>query len=119
MPSSNPSSDPPRVPPQLIGIIDDARRESIDTFTLEYSRGLVMASFSASGHAIEIDFELEAGEEMMQYLRSAAPSPGAKQWAVRCTDAMEVYELLVQQTGITSKGPFRIKWSVVRNETST
>jgi hypothetical protein len=26
-----------RVPPQLIGIIDDAQRASIDTFALEYS----------------------------------------------------------------------------------
>ncbi len=43
-----------KVPPQLIGIIDDARRAGADTFTLEYSRGLVMASFSARNRAVEI-----------------------------------------------------------------
>ena len=44
-----------KVPPQLIGIIEEARRDGIDGFTLEYSRGLVMASFSSRNHAGEID----------------------------------------------------------------
>ena len=60
------------MPPQLIGIIDDARREGIDTFTLEYSRALVMASFSSLNHATEIDFEFKSGDEMFRFLLAGA-----------------------------------------------
>jgi hypothetical protein len=119
MSSSTSSSGHPLVPPQLIGIIDDARRENIDTFTLEYSRGLVMASFSARNHATEIDFELEAGEEMLRYLRTAAPDAKAKRWPVRCTDGTESYDLVVQPTGSSPRGPLRITWSVASNEKGT
>jgi hypothetical protein len=119
MPSSTSSSGSPRVPPQLIGIIDDARRESIATFTLEYSRGLVMASFSKRHHATEIDFELDAGEEMLRFLRAGAPDAKAKQWSMRCTYDSETYDLIVQRTGSGPTGPLRITWSVASNEEGT
>src|SRR6266550_3624955 len=110
MQSKNPSR---RIPPQLVGIIDDARRESIDTFTLEYSRNLVMASFSAPNHATEIDFELEAGEEMLRFLTAGAPSRHTKQWSIRCRYDSESYVLTIQRIGKSSKSPLQVKWSIV------
>jgi hypothetical protein len=108
-----------KVPPQLIGIIDDARRAGVDTFTLEYSRGLVMAAFSAGNHATEIDFEREAGEEMLQYLKAGAADTSTKQWAISCTYDSETYDLLVERTGSSSRGPLRIKWSPANHERGT
>ena len=78
-----------------------------------------MAAFSAGNRAIEIDFELEAGEEMLQYLRAGAPDARAKLWTISCTYGSETYDLLVERTGSSSRGPFRIKWSVVSDEKGT
>ena len=114
-PSSAPP-DPSRVPPQLIGIIDDARREKIDTFTLEYSRGLVMASFSALNHATEIDFELEAGEEMLRFLRAGAPARQAEQWPMRCTYESETFALEVERLGSGPKSALRVRWAIAANQ---
>jgi hypothetical protein len=116
MQSNRPSSDTRQVPPQLVGIIDDARRAGIDTFTLEYTRGLVMASFSAPNHATEIDFEIEAGEDMLRFLRAGAPTRHAKRWPIRCTYDSENYVLLVEQSGKTSKSPLRVKWSLLTDK---
>jgi hypothetical protein len=108
-----------KVPPQLIGIIEDAQRAGADTFTLEYSRGLVMAAFSAGNHAAEIDFEAQAGEEMLHYLRAGAPDARAKQWAMSCAYDSETYDLRVERTGNSSRGPLRVKWSVASHEKGT
>jgi hypothetical protein len=116
MKPAKPTSNPQPVPPQLIGIIDDARRENINTFTLEYSRNVVMASFSAPNHASEIDFELEAGEEMLRFLRNGAPSLKAKQWRIRCVYDSETYVLQIQRTSKNSQSPLRVKWSVLPDE---
>ena len=115
MKPEKPATTPQRVPPQLIGIIDDARRDNIDVFTLEYSRDLVMASFSDLNHASEIDFELEAGEEMLRFLRNGAPSLRAKQWRIRCVYDSETYLLQIQRTNKAPRSPLRIKYSGLPN----
>lgn len=116
MKSRKPSSQSVRVPPQLIGIIDDARRANIDAFVLEYSRGLVMPSFSSANYATEIDFEFGAGEEMLEFLRAGATSRHARQWTMRCAYGTERYKLLVHRVGKDSRSPLQVKWSVLSAE---
>lgn len=57
-----------KCPPQLFGIYEDAIRIGATSFLLEALPPVVMASFSVRYHAQEIDFEFEAGREMIDYL---------------------------------------------------
>lgn len=105
------------MPPQLVGIIDDARREGIDTFTLECSRALVMASISSLNHATEIDFELKSGEEMFRFLIDGAPSRTAKEWSIQFSYDSCTYSLMIRRASIKPKSRLHVKWSdVVNNE---
>ncbi len=61
------------VPPQLIGVYEDALRVGAKSFCLEPSGDAVMASFSVPGSAAEIDFEAGAGKEMIDWLRGQPP----------------------------------------------
>ena len=113
IPSMLRSSKAVAPPPQLIGIIDDARREGIDKFTLEYSRALVMASISSLDHAMEIDFEFKSGEEMFHFLLVGAPSRTAKQWSIQFLHDSRRYSLMIQRANIRPKSPLQVKWSAV------
>ncbi|MBI2928612.1 MAG: hypothetical protein HYY24_23330 [Verrucomicrobia bacterium] len=57
-----------RCPPQLFGIYEDAVRIQASELRLESLPHAIMASFSTRNQAQEIDFEFEAGREMMDYL---------------------------------------------------
>ncbi|MGZ8482611.1 MAG: hypothetical protein ACXW6R_01605 [Candidatus Binatia bacterium] len=100
-------------PPQLTGIIDDARREGIDKFTLEYSRALVMASISSLDHAMEIDFEFRSGKEMFHFLLAGAPSRTAKQWSIQFLHDSRRYSLMIQRANIGPKSRLQVRWSAV------
>ena len=110
------SSKAAAAPPQLIGIIDDARREGIDTFTLEYSRALVMASFSSLNHATEIDFEFKSGEEMFRFLLAGAPSRTAKQWSIQFSHDSGTYSLIIQRASNRPKSRLQVRWSAAVND---
>lgn len=56
------------VPPQLIGVFADAIRIGATAFRLELNPPHIMASISAGGRAIEIDFESWSGKEMIKFL---------------------------------------------------
>lgn len=101
------------MPPQLIGIIDDARREGIDTFTLEYSRSVVMASISSLSHATEIDFELKSGDEMFRFLIAGAPRGTAKQWSIQFSYGSSTYSLMIKRAGNNPKSRLQVKWAAV------
>ena len=102
------------VPPQLIGIIDDARRVGIDTFTLEYSRSVVMASISSLNHATEIDFELKSGEEIFRFLIAGAPSGTAKRWSIQFSYGPFTYSLMIRRAvGNNPQSPLHVRWSAV------
>ncbi len=58
------------VPPQLIGIFADAIRIGATAFRLEFNPPYTMASMSAGGRAMEIDFESWSGKEMREFLLS-------------------------------------------------
>ena len=60
------------VPPQLLGVINDAMRITATSFRLETFPTHLMASFAAESQAMEIDFETEAGQEMTDYLMAQA-----------------------------------------------
>ena len=60
------------VPPQLIGVLKDAMQISATSFRLETFPTHIMASFSVKSQAGEIDFEMDAGQEMMDYLMAQA-----------------------------------------------
>ena len=107
------SSKAAAAPPQLIGIIDDARRKGVDTFTLEYSRALMMASFSSLNHATEIDFELRSGDEMFRFLLAGAPSRTAKQWSIQFSQDSGTYSLMIQRASIRPKSRLQVRWSAV------
>jgi hypothetical protein len=96
-----------------MGIIDDARRAGVDTFTLEYSRAIVMASFSWLNHATEIDFELEFGEEMFRFLLAGAPSRTAKRWSIQFSHDSRTYSLMIQRANIRPKSRLQVRWSAV------
>jgi hypothetical protein len=113
MPSVPRSSKAVAAPPQLMGIIDDARRAGVDTFTLEYSRAIVMASFSSLNHATEIDFEFKSGEEMFRFLLAGAPSRTAKQWSIQFVHNSGTYSIMIQRAGIRPKSRLQVKWSGV------
>lgn len=98
-------------PPQLMGIIDDARRAGVDTFTLEYSRALVMASFSSLNHATEIDFEFKSGEEMFRFLLAGAPSRTAKQWSIQFSHNSGTYSLMIRRASKRPKSRLHVRWS--------
>jgi hypothetical protein len=66
--SAKPRPKPDTVPPQLIGVFTDAIRIGATSFRLEPNPPYVMASISAGGRAIEIDFESWSGEEMIEFL---------------------------------------------------
>ena len=57
-----------KLPPQLIGVHEDALRISATAFKLQQFPTLIMASCSTQGHAVEIDFETAAGQEMIDYI---------------------------------------------------
>jgi len=65
------------VPPQLIGVLDDAMQIAATSFRLETFPTHIMASFSTQSQAGEIDFEMEAGQEMIDYLMAQATAGGA------------------------------------------
>jgi hypothetical protein len=113
MPSTPRSSKAAAAPPQLIGIIEDARREGIDMFTLEYSRALVMASFFSLNHATEIDFEFKSGEEMFRFLLAGAPGRTAKQWSIQFSHDSRRYSLTIQRANIRPKSRLQVRWSAV------
>ena len=96
-----------------MGIIDDARRAGVDTFTLEYSRTIVMASFFSHTHATEIDFEFKSGEEMFRFLLAGAPNRTAKQWSIQVAHKSDKYSLIIQRAGIRPKSRLQVKWSGV------
>jgi hypothetical protein len=56
------------VPPQLLGVLEDAMRIAATRFRLETFPTHIMASFAGQFQATEIDFEMEAGQEMIDYL---------------------------------------------------
>jgi len=56
------------VPPQLLGVLDDAIQITATRFRLETFPTHIMASFSVRSQATEIDFEMDAGQEMIDYL---------------------------------------------------
>ncbi len=56
------------LPPQLIGVLEDALRIQATAFKIEHLPPVVMASFSTPSQAMEIDFEPEAGQEMIDYI---------------------------------------------------
>lgn len=60
------------VPPQLIGVFDDAMQIAATSFRLETFPTHIMASFSVQSQAGEIDFEMEAGQEMIDFLLAQA-----------------------------------------------
>ena len=60
------------VPPQLVGVLDDAMQIAATSFKLETFPTLIMASFSTQSQASEIDFEMDAGQEMIDYLMAQA-----------------------------------------------
>jgi uncharacterized protein with von Willebrand factor type A (vWA) domain len=60
------------VPPQLIGVLDDAIQIAATSFKLETFPTHIMASFSVPSQAMEIDFEMDAGQEMIDYLVAQA-----------------------------------------------
>ena len=101
------------VPPQLMGIIDDVRRYGIDTFTLEYSRDLVMASFSSLNHATEIDFKLASRDEIFLFLLAGAPDRLAKQWSMRFIHDSSTYSLWIQRTELRPKSRLQVRWSAI------
>lgn len=57
-----------KLPPQLIGVHEDALRIMATAFKIERMRTLVMASCSSPNQAMEIDFEPCAGQEMIDYI---------------------------------------------------
>jgi hypothetical protein len=65
-------------PPQLIGVHVDAVGIGATAFRLEPDRTHFMASFSAGSQAMEIDFDLWAGQEMSDYLVGQIRDPKAK-----------------------------------------
>ena len=85
----------------------------IDTFTLEYSRALVMASFSSLNRATEIDFELMSGDEMFRFLLAGAPSRTAKQWSIQFSHDSCTYSLMIQRAGIRPRSRLQVRWSGV------
>src|SRR6266487_2765060 len=65
------------VPPQLIGVLDDAMQIAATRFKLETFPTHIMASCSAQSQAMEIDFEMDAGQEMIDYLMTLATACSA------------------------------------------
>ena len=57
-----------KLPPQLIGVHEDALRIMATAFKIERMPALVMASCSSPNQAMEIDFEPGAGQEMIDYI---------------------------------------------------
>ena len=57
-----------RLPPQLVGVHEDALRVHATAFKIERIPPLVMASCSSGNQAVEIDFEPAAGQEMIDYV---------------------------------------------------
>jgi hypothetical protein len=57
-----------KLPPQLIGVHLDALRTNAVAFKIERFPSLVMASCSSQNQAMEIDFEIGAGQEMIDYI---------------------------------------------------
>ena len=100
-------------PPQLIGIIDDARRAGADTFTLEYARAVVMASFCSLDHAVEIDFEIKSGEAMFRFLLAEAPSRSAKEWPIQFSHGSCTYSLMVRRASNRPRSRLQVRWSAV------
>jgi hypothetical protein len=98
-----------------MGIIDDVRRKGIDTFALEYSRALVMASFSSLNHATEIDFEFESGDEMFRFLLAGARSRTTRQWSIQFSHDFIKYSLVIQRASISRNSWLIVKvsWSAV------
>ncbi len=66
------------VPPQLIGIHVDAVAIGATAFQLEPNPPHIMASFSVTSRATEIDFESWAGQEMIRYLLGKITDSKAK-----------------------------------------
>ena len=56
------------VPPQLLGVLNDAIQIAATSCKLEVLPSVIMASFSTPSEATEIDFETEAGQQMIDYL---------------------------------------------------
>lgn len=66
-----------KVPPQLIGVQEDALRINATAFKLQRFPTLIMASCSSQNQAMEIDFETAAGQEMIDYIiAQSAPRNG-------------------------------------------
>ena len=57
-----------KLPPQLIGVHEDALRIMATAYKIERMATLVMASCSSPNQAMEIDFEPGAGQEMIDYI---------------------------------------------------
>ena len=66
-----------KLPPQLIGVHEDALRVKATAFKIEQFPTLIMASCSVQDQAVEIDFETRAGQEMIDYVVArSAPRNG-------------------------------------------
>jgi hypothetical protein len=70
------------VPPQLIGVLDDAMQIAATSFRLETFPTHIMASFSAQSQAAEIDFEMDAGREMIDYLITQAAAGSTSKFSL-------------------------------------
>jgi len=57
-----------KLPAQLIGVHEDALRINATHFAIDKFASIVMASCSNQNEAIEIDFEMAAGQEMIDYI---------------------------------------------------
>ena len=66
-----------KLPPQLIGVHEDALRTAATAFKVQRFPTLVRASCLSQNQAMEIDFEIEAGQEMIDYVVGrSAPRKG-------------------------------------------
>ncbi|MEA2067966.1 MAG: hypothetical protein U9P12_02085 [Verrucomicrobiota bacterium] len=66
----------PKIPQQLIDVLDDVLAINAPSFRLTREAEHIMVAFSTLNRAGEIDYTMESGEEMMTYLIEQGYSHG-------------------------------------------
>ena len=104
------SGSPLRCPPQLYGIYEDAALIGSGAFWLERLPHGIMASFSAGNQATEIDFEDDAGQEMIDFLtrRLHSSKGGHGECLLEYRDQAIPCRVEVLRSGMSER--FQVSW---------
>ena len=104
------SDSPLRCPPQLYGIYEDAAQIGAGVFWLERLSHGIMASFSAGNQAAEIDFEDEAGQEMIDFLTRHLEDSKWRPAKFLLEYKQQSIECQVENVGTGKSKRFQVSW---------